>query len=205
MVRNKFAGLILLFSIIFLPAMFSYVYPQMEKKVRINGTPEKLSIKIKDADLRDFLLSLAELGRINMIIDPAVKGRVTLFLNNVTWREALDAALFLNDLAYIEISDNSIVGSYEKMKTMAGRLDEVLAEFPDIPDSEDEVITLAYPMTFMDAKDFYSEIHLYLSEKGKFQYNEKTGCAQVVDLKKNAEKIMDHIAGKLENNKRLEK
>jgi hypothetical protein len=68
-------------------------------------------------------------------------------------------------------------------------------------DNREELLTLAYPMSFEDAKDCYNEIFPLLSPKGKWQYNNKTQCAQVVDLKENAIKIMDVIASRIEKKK----
>ena len=165
----------------------------MERRRIIEGTSDNMSVRIKDADIKDFLIALSEISGINMIIDPGVKGKVTLFLQNVSWREALNAALFFNDLSYIEISSNGIVGPYGKMKSMAGRLEGILLEMPPQRPQEETPVTMTYPMSFKAAKALWPEIRPLLSPKGRYQYNETSHCAHIVDLRENAERIMDLI------------
>jgi type II secretory pathway component GspD/PulD (secretin) len=166
---------------------------EAEQKRILEGTPDNLSVRVKDVDIKDYLIALSEISGINMIIDPAVKGRVTLFLQNVSWREALNAALFFNDLSYIEIGSNGIVGSYVKMKSMAGRLEEILSTTPPQRQQEGTPVTMTYPMSFEAAKALWPEIRPLLSPKGRYQYNETSHCAHIVDVKENAARIMDLI------------
>lgn len=194
MIRNRISFYLLIASFICCFVHPGFTENQARRRLAISGTAESLSVKIKDADLRDFLLVLAEIGHINLILGPEVKGKVTLSLNNVTWREALDAALFFNDMGYIEISSNGIVGSYDKMKSMVGKLEEALMETTASTGTTDELLKLSFPMTFDEAKSLYNEIFPLLSIKGKYQYNNDTHCAQVIDLKVNALKIMDLIS-----------
>jgi type II secretory pathway component GspD/PulD (secretin) len=169
---------------------------EAEQKRIIEGTPDNLSVRVKDADIKDFLIALSEISGVNMIIDPGVKGKVTLFLQNVSWREALNAALFFNDLSYIEIGSNGIVGPYDKMKSMTGRLEGILSTtLPQSP-QEETPVTLTYPMSFESAKALWPEIMPLLSPKGRYLYNETQHCAQIVDLRENAERVMDLIVAR---------
>jgi type IV pilus assembly protein PilQ len=64
---------------------------------RWQGAPIDLSLK--NADLRDVLRSFAKLGGFNLVIDPAVKGEVTVEFDNVPWDQALHVILKVNGLA----------------------------------------------------------------------------------------------------------
>ncbi|MBI2370640.1 MAG: secretin and TonB N-terminal domain-containing protein [Deltaproteobacteria bacterium] len=56
--------------------------------------PEQLySLTLREADLREVILALAEKTRLNIILDPDVKGQVTVDLKEVTLEEALRALL----------------------------------------------------------------------------------------------------------------
>jgi type II secretory pathway component GspD/PulD (secretin) len=166
---------------------------EAEQKRIIEGTPDNLSVRVKDADIKDFLIALSEISGVNMIIDPGVKGKVTLFLHNVSWREALNAALFFNDLSYIEIGSNGIVGPYDKMKSMVSRLEGILSTTLPQSSQEEAPVTLTYPMSFEAAKALWPEIMPLLSPGGRYLYNETQHCAQIVDLRENAERVMDLI------------
>jgi hypothetical protein len=62
---------------------------------------ERISLDLKDADLRDVLKTFAKLGRFNLVVDPEVKGSVTVRLENVPWDQALDVILRMNGLGYV--------------------------------------------------------------------------------------------------------
>ena len=70
-----------------------------ESAHRSSGEP--ISLDLKDADLKDVLKTLAELARINIAIDPEVKGSVTIRLHDVPWDQALDVILKTNGLGYV--------------------------------------------------------------------------------------------------------
>jgi type II secretory pathway component HofQ len=63
-------------------------------------TGEPISLDLKDADLRDVLLTFSRLARLNMVIDPDVRGSVTVRLENVPWDQALEVILKVNGLGY---------------------------------------------------------------------------------------------------------
>jgi len=52
-----------------------------------------VSIDVVEADITDVLRSLAYQSGANLILTPGVKGRITMHLEDVTWQEALEAAL----------------------------------------------------------------------------------------------------------------
>jgi hypothetical protein len=64
-------------------------------------TGEPISLDLKDADIRDVLLTFSRLARLNMVIDPDVRGSVTVRLENVPWDQALDVILEVNGLGYV--------------------------------------------------------------------------------------------------------
>ena len=64
-------------------------------------TGEPISLDLKDADIRDVLLTFSKLARLNMVIDPDVRGSVTVRLENVPWDQALEMILRVNGLGYV--------------------------------------------------------------------------------------------------------
>ena len=61
-------------------------------------TGEVLSLKFKDADLRDVVLYLAEFANLNVVFDSDVRGTVTCNLQDVPWDQALDIVLRQNKM-----------------------------------------------------------------------------------------------------------
>ncbi len=62
---------------------------------------ETISLDLKDADLKDVLRTFAQLARLNIAIDPEVRGSVTVRLHDVPWYQALDVILQVNGLGYV--------------------------------------------------------------------------------------------------------
>ncbi|HEU0005190.1 MAG TPA: secretin N-terminal domain-containing protein, partial [Terriglobia bacterium] len=59
---------------------------------------ELISLELKDADLKDFFRLIGEISGLNIVLDPDVKGTLTIFLNDVPWDQALDVVLKNNSL-----------------------------------------------------------------------------------------------------------
>jgi len=68
---------------------------------------DRISLDLKDADLRDVLRTFAALARFNLVIDPEVRGSVTVRLADVRWEDALDVILRSNGLA--SVREESVV------------------------------------------------------------------------------------------------
>lgn len=60
---------------------------------------EKIDVSLRDADLVEVLRSFAKIGRFNLVLDSAVKGRVTVELRDVPWDAALMVILRTHGLA----------------------------------------------------------------------------------------------------------
>src|SRR5580693_3345306 len=58
---------------------------------RYSGEP--ISVNLKDVDLRDFFRLIHEISGLNVVVDPAVKGSLTIVLDDVPWDQALDIVL----------------------------------------------------------------------------------------------------------------
>jgi len=80
---------------------------------RFRGEP--ISLDLKDADIRDVLLTFSKLARLNMVIDPDVRGSVTVRLENVPWDQALEVILKVNGLGYVLEGSMVRVGSPAKL------------------------------------------------------------------------------------------
>ena len=60
------------------------------------------SVQFQSADIRSVLTHLADYGGVNVVIAPDVAGRVTIKLDNVMWRQAMEIIGRTYDLAIVE-------------------------------------------------------------------------------------------------------
>jgi len=59
---------------------------------------EPISVNLKDVDLKDFFRLIHEISGLNVVLDPNVRGTLTIVLDEVPWDQALDIVLLNNGL-----------------------------------------------------------------------------------------------------------
>jgi type IV pilus assembly protein PilQ len=74
-----------------------------------------ISLDLKDADIRDVLRTFAELEHFNLVIDPDVRGSVTVRLENVRWQDAFEVILRSNGLGWVAEGNVVRAGSPAKL------------------------------------------------------------------------------------------
>src|ERR1700674_3310603 len=74
-------------------------------------TGEPISVNLKEVDLRDFFRLIHEISGLNVVLDPAVKGTLTIVLDEVPWDQALDSGLQNNGL------DKQLNGNFLRIAT----------------------------------------------------------------------------------------
>src|SRR5437773_11090601 len=74
-------------------------------------TGEPISVNLKDVDLKDFFRLVHEISGLNVVLDPAVKGSLTIVLDDVPWDQALDIVLLNNNL------DKQLTGNILRIAT----------------------------------------------------------------------------------------
>ena len=82
---------------------------------------QKMSINMKDSDIKNVLMLIGELTRLNIVVSPAVKDTITANLENVSVKAALDVILRPNGYSYftheniiiVQASDNQIIRELE--------------------------------------------------------------------------------------------
>ena len=82
-----------------------WIAPSAQQRTVWRG--EVISLSLKDADLAEVLRSFARLADVNLVIDPAVQGKVTLELHDVPWDQALSVILKSQRLG-VEVSGGSV-------------------------------------------------------------------------------------------------
>ncbi|HET9400437.1 MAG TPA: type IV pilus secretin PilQ [Candidatus Acidoferrales bacterium] len=78
------------------PAQETQAAPTPAASPRYSGEP--ISVNFKDVDLKDFFRLIHEISGLNVVLDPAVRGNLTLVLDRVPWDQALDLVLKNNNL-----------------------------------------------------------------------------------------------------------
>jgi type IV pilus assembly protein PilQ len=65
------------------------------------GSDKRFSLKVRDVDIRDVLTIIAEEYGLNLILSPAVSGRITYDIENTSLRDGFSAILRASGLTYV--------------------------------------------------------------------------------------------------------
>jgi type IV pilus assembly protein PilQ len=76
-------------------------------------TGEPIRVNFKDVDLQDFFRLIHEVSGLNVVLDPSVKGNLTLVMDDVPWDQVLDIVLQNNNL------DKQLEGNVLRIATKA--------------------------------------------------------------------------------------
>jgi type IV pilus assembly protein PilQ len=78
-------------------------------------TGEPLTLNLKDADIKDTLQKFSELTNLNIVLDPDVRGTVTVSLTDIPWDQALELILKINGLGYVLEGNVMRIASTQKL------------------------------------------------------------------------------------------
>ncbi|MGB7620761.1 MAG: type IV pilus secretin PilQ [Terriglobia bacterium] len=81
-----------------------------------------ISLDLRDVDIRDFFRLIHEVSGLNVILDPSVRGTLTIALKDVPWEQALRIVLLNNQLT------SKLEGNVLRIVTLKGAEDESVAE-----------------------------------------------------------------------------
>lgn len=80
-------------------------------------TGEPLTLNLKDADIKDTLQKFSELTNLNIVLDPDVRGTVTVSLTDIPWDQALELILKINGLGYVLEGNVMRIAATQKLAT----------------------------------------------------------------------------------------
>ncbi len=159
--------------------------PQQKFKPRtITGEEEKYSgdltsLKIKDADLRDVVLYLAEFAGLNVVFDPDVRGTVTVNLQDVPWDQALDLILKQNKMG------KTIEGNILRIAPVAvlTREEEDQRRLTESKELSGPVLVKTYPLSYSKAKDVATLLRTKISSRGEIIVDDRTNTLLISEVR----------------------
>jgi len=141
-------------------------------------TGEPVSVNLKDVDLKDFFRLIHEISGLNVVLDPNVKGTLTIVLDDVPWDQALDIVLKNNDLA------RQLDGNVLRIATV-----ETLRHEADARRAQHEAEALAVDkvtftrfLSYAHARDLVVTCKKFISSRGDVIADERTNAVIVTDV-----------------------
>ncbi len=156
-------------------------------------TGEKISLDFKDADLKNVLRLLGDIGGINMTIGERVAGKVTLKLENIPCDEALDIVLINNGLDKTVTSQYTRIDLVEQIK----KFNDDRSQAKRSHEQAEDTIIKTFPISYAQASNlsaFIKQMNVLTPNRGSVNFFELTNKLTVSDIPSvvaKIEKIID--------------
>ncbi len=165
--------------------------PRTIKADESSYSGEVISLKFKDADLRDVILYLADFADLNVVFDPDVRGTVTCSLDSVPWDQAMDMALKPNKMG--RIIDGNVL-RIAPITTLT-REDDDLRKLQSSRELAGPLLTRTYPLSYSKAKDVAALLASKKSkERGEIVIDDRTNTLILTDVKEKMDLMEKLIA-----------
>ncbi|HKV23031.1 MAG TPA: type IV pilus secretin PilQ [Candidatus Acidoferrum sp.] len=141
-------------------------------------TGEPISVNLKDVDLRDFFRLIHEISGLNVVLDPAVKGSLTIVLDEVPWDQALDIVLQNNGLDK-QLNGNVLrIATHETLKKEA-------EDQRDLAKAQSEAIeptTTTRVLSYAKASTLAGTLKKFLSSRGDIIADDRSNQLIIRDI-----------------------
>jgi type IV pilus assembly protein PilQ len=154
---------------------------------------EPISVNLKDVDLRDFFRLIHEISGLNVVVDPSVKGSLTIVLDDVPWDQALDIVLKNNDL------DKQLDGNVLRIATK-DTLRREAEENRDLAKAQAEaaaVVTTTRVLSYAKATSLVATLKKFLSSRGDIIADDRSNTLIIRDIPSTMP-VMDNLIRQLD-------
>jgi len=141
-------------------------------------TGEPISVNLKDVDLRDFFRLIHEISGLNVVLDPAVKGSLTIVLDEVPWDQALDIVLQNNGL------DKQLKGNVLRIATR-DTLKKEAESVRDLEKAQNDAtapVTVTRVLSYAKATTMTTTLKKFLSSKGDILADDRSNQLIIRDI-----------------------
>jgi type IV pilus assembly protein PilQ len=141
-------------------------------------TGEPISLNLKDADVKDFFRLVHEISGLNVVLDPQVRGNVTIVLDDVPWDQALAIVLKNNNME-CELDGNVLrIATLDTLKKEAdsrrAQLDAQLLAVPKV--------TVTRFLSYARAQEVTPTLKKFLTARGEVIADNRTNALIIEDV-----------------------
>jgi type IV pilus assembly protein PilQ len=165
------------------PALAQQVAAAPSSETKYTGDP--ISVNLKDVDLKDFFRLIHEISGLNVVLDPAVRGTVTLVLDEVPWDQGLDIVLRNNGLTK-EIDGNVLrIATQDTLKREADQRRDLLKAQTDAI----ETVTATRVLSYAKADLMVATMKKFLTARGDAYADTRSNTLIIRDIPSSIPKI----------------
>jgi len=153
-------------------------------------TGDPISVNLKDVDLKDFFRLIHEISGLNVVLDPTVKGSVTLVLDEVPWDQGLDIVLRNNGLSQ-EIEGNVLrIATQDTLKREADQRRDLLKAQSDAIETVTATRVLSYAKADLAMAN---TLKRFLTARGDIYPDVRSNTLIIRDIPSSIPKVDDLI------------
>ena len=141
-------------------------------------TGEPISVNLKDVDLKDFFRLIHEISGLNVVLDPNVRGTLTIVLDEVPWDQALDIVLQNNSL------DKQLTGNVLRIATRETLKKEAETE-RDLAVAQAQAVapvTITRVLSYAKATTLKDTLKKFLSPRGDILSDDRSNQLIIRDI-----------------------
>jgi type IV pilus assembly protein PilQ len=143
---------------------------------RYSGEP--ISVNLKDVDLRDFFRLIHEISGLNVVLDPNVKGTLTIVLDEVPWDQALDIVLQNNGLEK-QLHGNVLrIATLDTIKKEA----ETARDVRKAENDAQEMTTVTRVLNYAKAETLAPTLKKFLTGRGDILFDVRSNQLIIHDI-----------------------
>src|SRR5207302_1044803 len=135
-------------------------------------------VNLKDVDLKDFFRLIHEISGLNVVLDPDVKGNLTIVLDDVPWDQALDIVLKNNTLTR-QLDGNVLrIATVDTVRKEA----EARRAAQEAEALAVEKVQVTRFLSYAHSKDVVTTLKKFLSQRGDVVSDERTNSVIISDI-----------------------
>jgi type IV pilus assembly protein PilQ len=152
-------------------------------------TGDPITLNLKDADIKDTLQRFSELTQLNIVLDPDVRGTVTVSLTDIPWDQALELILRINQIGYVIEGNVMRIASTAKLaQEETSRLQFIRAQDQNRP-----LKTVLQRVSYADASGIAATAKKIMSSRGDILVDARTQTLIIKELPDYLPTVLDLI------------
>ena len=152
-------------------------------------TGEPITLNLKDADIKDTLQRFSELTQLNIVLDPDVRGTVTVSLQDIPWDQALELILKINQLGYVLEGNIMRIASTTKLT----QEENSRLQFLQAQDKNRPLRTVLQKVSYANATEMAATARKVMSARGDIFIDTRSNTLVIKELPDYLPTVLDLI------------
>ena len=150
---------------------------------------KRISLDLKDADIKNVLRLLAEVSGENIVTSEAVSGTISMRLRNVPWEQALET--ILKTKGYDRVRENNIMRIAPSQEIQKEKEQELARQ--KAAEQVEETLIKMIAVNYAKAGEVSGHIKPLLSSRGSAQVDTRTNTIILEDVRSNIERVIELV------------